>query len=248
MGQVNYLLRLDDACPTMNRDHWDRLESILDVYHIKPMVGIVPNCNDAELLIDKFDIAFWQKAIDWQNKGWAIALHGYDHCYVSDNGLAGLNPLWKRSEFAGVPLYIQSEKIEKGVAILENHGLNPKYFFAPSHTFDKNTLCAIREKSNIRIISDTIATKPYQWNGFVFIPQLGGQCRRRWIPGFWTFCLHPNQMDEEAFTKTEVFLRNYHSSFISFEDMNLANLKGKDWFSRFLSHCYFAYRRMRRFV
>ena len=41
-----YLIRLDDACPTMDVVKWDKIEKMLDKYHIKPMVGIVPANND----------------------------------------------------------------------------------------------------------------------------------------------------------------------------------------------------------
>jgi len=71
---------------------------------------------------------------------------------------------------------VQKQKIRDGYAILKEYGLTPKYFFAPSHTFDENTLVALKECSDIRIISDTIATKPYKkvtlffcrcWEGIV---------------------------------------------------------------------------------
>lgn len=240
-----YLIRLDDACPTMNKERWDRMESILDKYDVKPMVGIVPDCKDEMLMVDDYDSNFWRKAYDWQAKGWAIALHGYDHCYISDKGMEGLNPLWKRSEFAGVPIDIQCEKIKRGLAIIKEHGLEPKYFFAPSHTFDMNTLLTLKKESNIRAISDTIAIKPYQMNDFIIIPQLGGHCTRMLLPGVWTFCLHPNMMTEANFIQTESFLKRYQRNFVSFADLNLSNLRGKDIFSKILSKCYFLYRSFR---
>ena len=137
-----YLIRLDDACPTMDIARWQRMESILDKYGIRPMVGIIPANADSKQMIDKEDDLFWEKAFAWQSKGWAIALHGYDHCYISSD--AGINPLWNRSEFAGISLQQQKQKISDGVTILKSHGLNPKYFFAPSHTFDENTLQALQ--------------------------------------------------------------------------------------------------------
>ena len=41
-----YLIRLDDACPTMDWGKWRRMERILDKYKVKPMVGIIPENND----------------------------------------------------------------------------------------------------------------------------------------------------------------------------------------------------------
>lgn len=240
-----YLIRLDDACPTMNREKWGRLEGILNKYDLKPMVGIVPNCQDVKLIIDKPDQLFWDKVKKWQQKGWAIALHGYDHCYISDGGLEGLNPMWSRSEFAGLPLEEQREKIKKGVAIMREHGISPKYFFAPSHTFDLNTLTALREESDIRIISDTIATKSYRFGDFIIVPQLGGHCVEMKLPGIWTFCLHPNMMSDENFVATEKFIQTHKEQFVSFDQLDFSSVKQKDWFSKLLSWAYFTQRKIR---
>lgn len=240
-----YLIRLDDACPTMDAAKWQRMEDILDRYGVRPMVGVIPNNNDSKQKIDAEDPAFWNKVDNWVKKQWAIALHGYDHCYISEEGLKGLNPLWARSEFAGVPLDKQKEKIREGVKILRSHGIDPKYFFAPSHTYDQNTLVALKEESNIRIISDTIATKPYKDGDFTIIPQLGGHCTEMKIPGIWTFCLHPSAMTDENFVATENFLKAHKEEFIKFSQLNLYNLSKKNIISKFLSLVYFTRRRLK---
>lgn len=240
-----YLIRLDDACPTMDAKKWQRIESILDIYGVRPMVGVIPANNDPKQMSDSSDGGFWAKVKRWEKKGWAIALHGYDHCFISDAGMSGLNPLWHRSEFAGVSLARQKEKIRKGVEVFRSNGLDPKYFFAPAHTYDKNTLQALREESNIRIISDTIATKPYCKDDFVYIPQLGGHCIEMKIPGIWTFCLHPSAMKEEDFDTTERFLNAHKDEMVAFDDLNLTDLKGKDLISRMLSWVYFTRRRLK---
>lgn len=240
---AKYLIRLDDACPTMDAEKWQRVEEMLDFYRIRPMVGIIPKNADPKQQINKEDVNFWQKAKTWEDKGWAIALHGFDHCYISKEG--GINPFWNRSEFAGVPLDIQMQKIKNGVSIMKNHNLSPRYFFAPSHTFDKNTLIALRKCSDIRIVSDTIATKPYKRNNFIFIPQLGGHCTEIKIPGIWTFCLHPSMMNENDLEDTETFLKNHFTEFIGFDDLNLGNIGEKSLLSKLLSFSYFTYRKIR---
>lgn len=240
-----YLLRLDDACSTMNSTKWQIMEDILDKYNIRPMVGIIPHNEDVNQLIDSEDFQFWNKVDRWFNKKWTIALHGYNHCYSSNNGLEGLNPFWSRSEFSGLPLEVQKEKIRKGVKIMREHGIDPKYFFAPSHTFDENTLNALRDESNIRIISDTIAIKPYRFENFIFIPQLGGHFTEIKIPGFWTFCLHPSEMEEKDFFEVDMFLDLHKDEFVSFYDLNLSNLKKKDIISHILSWMYFKVRKFK---
>lgn len=241
-----YLIRLDDACPTMDKAKWQRMEDILDRYGVRPMVGIIPHNEDPLQMIDAEDPDFWAKVSKWESKGWAIALHGYDHCYISNDGMKGLNPLWERSEFAGVPLEKQKEKIREGVKILRSHGIDPKYFFAPSHTYDENTLAALKEESNILAISDTIATKPYKCEEFAIIPQLGGHCSKMVLPGVWTFCLHPSVMSEENFISTENFIKAHKKEFISFDDLDLRNLKKKGWISKILSGFYFIRRKIRK--
>ena len=241
-----YLIRLDDACPTMDAKKWQIIENILDSYGVRPMVGVIPANEDPKQQIDAADKEFWYKVKTWAKKGWAIALHGYDHCYISNDGLNGLNPLWPRSEFAGVPLEEQKKKIREGIKVLNTHNISPKYFFAPSHTFDENTLHALREESNIRVISDTIATKPYKKGDFVFIPQLGGRCTEMKLPGVWTFCLHPSTMNEEDFAATERFLQAHEEEMLSFDELNLTGLKGKNLMSRLLSWVYFTRRKIMR--
>ena len=56
-----YLIRLDDACPTMDHAKWQRMEDILDKYGIKPMVGVIPNNEDSQLKIKNEDEGFWGK-------------------------------------------------------------------------------------------------------------------------------------------------------------------------------------------
>lgn len=240
-----YLIRLDDACPTMHKERWAKIEEILDKYNIKPMVGVIPNNKDPKQVLSECDASFWKHVKDWESKGWAIALHGYDHEYSSSDGLRGLNPMWNRSEFAGLSLEEQKYKIREGVKILRNNGISPKYFFAPSHTFDENTIEALRQESDIRVISDTIGRKPYRKADFVFIPQVVGHCTEMPISGIWTFCLHPNGMTDADFIATEKFTRNHQNEFISFDDINYEEVGLKTTFDKLLSWLFFFQRKVR---
>ena len=239
----NYLIRLDDACPTMNHARWGRMESILDRYGVKPMVGVIPHNEDSKQQIDPKDVFFWDKVHAWGKKGWAIAMHGYNHVYSSKEG--GMNPLWQKSEFAGHPIEIQREKISKGIAIMRDHGFNPKYFFAPSHTFDENTLIALKEETDIRIISDTIAASPYKMGDFYFIPQQSGHPIRLPLGGLLTICYHPNTMDDESYKRLDVFLSEHHDDVMSFDEIDLSRVKGKTLGDRLLSFMYFLRRKLK---
>lgn len=187
------------------------MEKILDVYNIKPIFGIIPKNSD-ENLTSKYqrDEHFWEKAKLWQEKGWMPAMHGFEHKYETREG--GINPVNKRSEFAGLIYKKQAFKIEQGWKELNKHGFFPKIFFAPSHTFDENTLLALKEKTSIRIISDTIAFNAYKQSGMLFLPQQSGKVRS--LPfKMVTFCYHPNTMDNKMFVELEHFLKRNKRKF-----------------------------------
>lgn len=232
-----YIIRLDDACEKRDIARWDRIEQLLDRYEIKPLVGVIPSCKDEAMDGFDADTDFWSRVHSWQDKGWVIAMHGYDHVYKTSSG--GINPVNSRSEFAGQSLEVQEEKIEKGVSIFKDHDIEPKVFFAPSHTFDNKTIDAIKNKSKIKIISDTVANKPYCYNGITFVPQQSGRVRA--LPfDTVTFCYHPNIMSDEAFIELELFIKKHKDKFISFP-LTETNRK-KSFFDKILHALYFARR------
>ncbi len=218
-----YLLRLDDASEYMDVEKWSRVESLLDKYTINPIVGIIPNNQDNDIL-SKYqkDSGFWDKARAWKGKNWVIALHGYNHVYKTKSG--GINPINLRSEFAEVTLDEQKQKIRDGLKVLTEHKLHANVFFPPSHTFDMNTLEALKAESNIRIIIDTIANDVYKIDDFYFIPQQSGHVRN--LPfKVVTFCYHPNDMNKKDFDVLEDFIKTNKDKFISFEDLSFKDRK-----------------------
>lgn len=232
MGQ--YILRLDDATIKYDKAKWDRIEKVLYKYSVKPLVGVIPNCEDTSFEKYEENPQFWNKVHDWISKGWTIAMHGYNHVYCTQSG--GMNPINKRSEFAGLSLDKQKQKIAAGVSILRHHGIEPVIFFAPSHTFDLNTLEALREESNIRIISDTVANDVYKSDGFTFVPQQSGKVR--WLPfKTVTFCYHPNTLSNEGFLELENFLEKNNQQFVEFPQKQIN--KGLSILDRMLRQFYF---------
>lgn len=214
-----YLMRLDDASEYMDIEKWTRMETLLDKYEIKPIYGIIPDNQDVELLKSGKVDGFWSLMRNWQEKGWTPALHGYNHIFETNEG--GINPVNKKSEFAGVELNRQKEKIRNGCEILKKNGIDAHIFFAPAHTFDKNTLTAIKEESSIRIISDTIANDIYYKDDFFFIPQQSGYCRKLPFKTV-TFCYHPNIMQDDDFYSLEIFLKKEMNNFSCFKDINFS--------------------------
>lgn len=162
-------------------------------------------------------------------------MHGYEHRYATESG--GINPVNKLSEFVGLPYEEQREKLEKGYAVLKGHGVEPEIFFAPAHTFDENTLKALKDATPIRIISDTVANDIYKKGVFWFIPQQSGHVRKLPFKTV-TFCYHPNGMDDAAFETLEVFLNSSLSRFSSYPQLPLNNRK-LDIFDLMLRKIYF---------
>lgn len=227
-------MRLDDASEHMDISKWGHIEEILDKYNVKPIFGIIPKNGD-ETQVPKYEYNknFWNLVHKWIDKGWIPAMHGYEHKYITTDG--GINPVNRRSEFAGVSYEKQAEKIKLGYRILVEHDIQPRIFFAPSHTFDENTLKAIKDETPIRIISDTIAWDIYKEGDFWFIPQQSGHVRK--LPfRTVTFCYHPNTLNEKGFEILENYLCN-NKHFAAFSDELLIN-REKTIIDRMISQLY----------
>ena len=78
------LIRIDDIAENMNWELMEKCENLFDKYKIKPVLGIIPNNHDPELLNWPKEKNFWQKVRSWQNKGWEISMHGYSHIYETE--------------------------------------------------------------------------------------------------------------------------------------------------------------------
>lgn len=205
-----YLIRLDDACPTMHHENWNRLFTILDTYKIKPIVAVVPQNEDTNLCKGLYKPDFWDDVKAWKEKGYHIAMHGYNHVYTSSN--PGLVPINNRSEFAGVDIETQRKKIRKSREIFNSHQIIPEIWVGPAHSFDVNTLTVLKEETEIKIISDGIAFFPYYKSGFLWLPQQLWKPKNR-KKGIWTLCLHPNDMKENDFILLEQFIAQFQSKF-----------------------------------
>lgn len=231
-----YLIRLDDAAEWMNKKNWVRIEFLLDKYNIKPIVGVIPDIKDKEI-INKVDrIAnFWDLVHEWENKNWAIAMHGNNHTFETMDG--GINPVNNYSEFAGLDYNSQSKKIKNALNVFSENNIKPDIFFAPAHTFDENTLLALYKNTDIRIISDTVASNIYFSKHFYFFPQQTGKLRK--IPcKIVTACYHPNNMVNADFIELEKFIKNNQNKITNIKDCSLIKRK-KKLYDRFLNFLYF---------
>jgi predicted deacetylase len=188
-----YLLRFDDICPTMRWDYWQKIESLLLDLQLKPMLGVIPDNQDRAFQLQDPVADFWDRARDWQARGWTIGLHGYQHRYVSPN--AGLVALRKKSEFAGLPACEQEEKLKQGIAIFARERITPDVWIAPGNTFDAVTV-SLLPRVGIRVISDGYFLVPHVCRqGLMWIPQQLSTFRPT-KRGVWTVCYHHNQWSD----------------------------------------------------
>lgn len=195
-SKARYLIRLDDACPTQNKEKWEKIEHILDANEIRPIVALIPQNRDEELEVSESNQNFWEEVHKWKQKNWDIAQHGYQHKFHQVKKTSLILPFHPKSEFGELPIGEQKRLLEAGRKLLKNKKIHPKIWVAPAHSFDKNTLLALKMVTDIRVVSDGISLFPYEEDGFHYIPQ------QLWWPawrpfGIWTICIHPNTMTSE---------------------------------------------------
>jgi uncharacterized protein DUF2334 len=201
---ARYLIRLDDACHTMDRRKWELVEQILDKHGVKPIVAVIPDNHDPSLMFAQSDGSFWGRVQAWAGKNWTVAMHGYTHImHPTQNKL--VLPFYARSEFAGLGLEAQAAKVRAAWALFREQGIEPTVWVAPAHCFDLLTLQAVGSETSIRVISDGIAWDSFYEHGFHWIPQQLWTFAQR-SSGLWTVCLHPNTMDSAAFAALDAAL------------------------------------------
>lgn len=211
--QAEYLIRFDDLCPTMSKDSFDRFLPILARFRVQPILAIVPDNQDPELMVDPPDPGFWNRMRALENQGATIAMHGYRHLCI--NRGKSLLSLHEETEFAGVTESTQRDWIRTGLQILRNQGLHPRLFVAPRHGFDRSTLRAL-VREGLGYLSDGFAKRPFARGDVVWIPQ------QLWEPvqkqtGLWTVCIHTNTVSASLENDLEAFLNDLAPQFTSFD-------------------------------
>jgi predicted deacetylase len=204
-----YLIRFDDICATMNWNVWEEIEKILLKYNIKPIMAVVPDNKDDNLKVSEERDDFWICVKRWQEWGWTIALHGYQHKYINKNrGILGITP---NSEFAGLNRKIQEEKINAGLKIFKKNEIKTITWVAPSHSFDKNTI-DILKKNGIKIISDGFYNNIFEdGKKMIWIPcQLWDRITIK-TKGTYTVCYHHNKWDQKKLEEFKTDIKKYRN-------------------------------------
>ena len=210
------LIRLDDIAENMNWDLMERSELLFDKHKIKPVLGVIPYNKDTELLSYPKKNDFWNKVKTWKNKGWEIAMHGFTHVYDTDSGKKDYFGYGGGSEFFGHSLETQTKKIKDGLKKFDIENIKVKCFFAPNHTYDENTLIALKN-SGINEVIDGYGLMPFVKNDIKFIPQLFYNLYA--LPfGIQSTQIHLNYWNEEDFSKFEEFIEKYSDKIISYDE------------------------------
>ena len=212
---ARYILRFDDLCPTMNWEVWDKVEALLDTADIKPIVAVIPNNRDPQMMIEAPRRDFWERVRGWRARGWTIGLHGNDHRYVTEEaGIIGLN---RRSEFAGLSFDDQERKVVRGWATFAAEGVRADLFVAPSHSFDRTTLKAL-QLHGVDVVSDGFYVRPVHRFGMTFVPQQ--LWRFRPVPfGIWTVCCHHNDFTQQDIETLARDIHAYRDSITTVEEV-----------------------------
>ena len=200
-------LRLDDICPDMDWGKFFRFTDLLDRYGIRPLLGVIPENKDP-MLRDFFKDAclteeeekripedFWAYLRELRDAGYVMAMHGYDHLYRTKRG--GMFPLNGFSEYAGLPYEEQLQKLTAGYGVLKRHGIETDLFMAPAHSYDRNTLKALKALS-FHKITDGFGNCPYRYSGMEFYPisfRRSDSLKQK--DGYTTFVVHTNTMKDE---------------------------------------------------
>lgn len=212
---AQYLLRVDDLCPTVHPERWSSIREVIGEFGIRPILAVVPENQDESLAKSTYQEGFWGEMRALQQSGATIAMHGYRHdCSVRARSLI---PFHRHSEFAGQPLEVQCDYLRSGFALLRNEGLVPRIFVAPKHSFDRVTLRALCQEG-LPYLSDGLARVPFERYGVSWIPQ------QLWSPasrtkGLWTICIHPNSMGPRRVAELKGFVKKHREQFTSFDEV-----------------------------
>jgi hypothetical protein len=131
----------------------------------------------------------------------------------------GCFPLNRLSEFAGLPYDRQYEMLSYGKNILEQNGIKTDIFMAPAHSFDKNTLKALR-KLGFTKMTDGFGEMPYIAKGMTFYPISYKQSSAlKKTKGYTTFVVHANTMNDRDFERYEKLFKENKDKLISYSEL-----------------------------
>ena len=215
-----YFFRLDDIAPNMNWDNFYKLRGILEKYGIKPLIAVIPDVQDPKLTPWPENKDFWAIIGELGRNEWIVGQHGYQHL---SEGSGGVLKIHKSGEFGSLNLELQKSMITSGKEIIKKELGETNIFIAPGHSFDKNTIKALKI-NGFSYISDGIALYPFKKWGLIWLPQILWRPRKVWL-GFITVAFHPNTMTDKDFNNLEEFIEKNPEKIGNFSELT-------NWYSR----------------
>ena len=211
------VIRFDDICENMKWNFMEKCENLFDELNIKPILGVIPNNKDKELLKYKKKHNFWDIVRKWQRKGWTIAMHGYTHVYDTNTNKKDYFNYGGRSEFFGHSLKEQINRINLGLKKFNAENIAIRVFFAPNHTYDQNTFKALKN-CGISEVIDGYGLTPYRYLNINFIPQLF--YKNIILPyGIQSTQIHLNYWGEEDFKIFKRFIIKNKNKIITYDQV-----------------------------
>lgn len=207
-------VRMDDITPDMNWGNFNYFRKLFQEIGITPLLGIVPDNRDAKLRCGEAREDFGAVMRELADEGYTFAMHGYRHLYTTSNG--GMFPLNRNSEFAGLACDRQREMLRAGREKLEAWGVRTDIFMAPSHSYDRNTLKALRETGFARI-TDGFGRRPYVYAELTFYPisfQMSRSLKAK--GGATTLVIHANTVTEAEKERYARIFREHAADMISY--------------------------------
>lgn len=209
-------VRMDDITPDMNWENFRFFQDLFEKAGITPLLGIVPESRDRKLCCENPHEDFYEVMRRLKEQGYCFAIHGCYHLYTTKRG--GLFPLNNSSEFAGVPYEKQKEMLCFGKRKLKKQGIDTDIFMAPAHSYDKNTLRALKELG-ITKVTDGFGKEPYLYKGLTFYPisfLLGRSLKGK--GGVTTLVLHANTVTEADRDRYRRIFEEYGKNMISYSE------------------------------
>ncbi len=216
-------VRLDDITPDMDWERFLKFKALLDQYQVKPLIGVVPDNRDENLMKENQDKVrhvippdFWAYIKQLREEGWMIAMHGYQHIYATSKG--GIFPLNNFSEFAGISFEKQKAMLLAGKKILMEKGIKTDLFMAPAHSYDNNTLKALKE-TGFKALTDGFGNAAYDWKGLTFYPisfQLSRTLKKK--SGYSTMVIHAGTISDEELERYKGYFMRTDIEWISYKD------------------------------
>ena len=201
-------VRLDDIAPVMNRENFDRMLGILSSRRAMPLLGVIPDVKDEKILnlegvTKQSEEDFASSLRELVTDGAVIAMHGLTHVYSNRNG--GIFPLNKQSEFAGLGVEEQETMLKDGRERMEKLGFPTDIFMAPSHSYDENTITALKN-TGFKKVTDGFGYAPYRYKELTWYPISFSKkqlLKNKNKTGSVTLVYHVNTMKDSDFSDAE---------------------------------------------